>query len=84
MSGAWKAGTGQKIERLYAWVATETDGGEGVCSWLMPDGVHMPLVGADMARIESLAPQAALIARATGYPVRLVEFSTRRVLREAP
>jgi hypothetical protein len=81
---AWIPNTGQKIERLYAWIATEPGGGEGVCSWLMPEGVHMPLIGADMARIESLAPHAALIARATGDPIRLVEFSTRRVIRETP
>jgi hypothetical protein len=80
---AWKPGTGQKIERLYAWVATEPDGGEGVCSMLL-GGVQMPLIGADMARVESLAPHAALVARMSGYPVRLVEFSTRRVLREKP
>jgi hypothetical protein len=83
MSGAWKAGTGQKIERLYAWVATEPDGGEGVCSMLL-GGVQMPLIGADMARVESLRDHAAFVARMSGYPVRLVEFSARKVLREAP
>lgn len=79
----WKPGQGQAIERLYAWIATEPDGGEGVCSFQLGD-MHMPLIGADMARIESLRGHAAVIAKASGYPVRLVEFSTRRVLREAP
>src|ERR1700745_2265416 len=27
---SWKPQTGQKIERLYAWIAEEPDGGEGV------------------------------------------------------
>jgi len=83
MMTAWKPNTGQKIERLYAWIATEPDGGEGVCSMQLGD-MHMPLIGADTARIESLAPQAAMIARTSGYPVRLVEFSTRRVIRDEP
>jgi hypothetical protein len=81
---AWKPQTGQPIERLYAWVATEADGGEGVCAMSMPDGMMMPLVGADMARIESLRAHARSVAVASGCPVRLVEFSTRRVLRESP
>jgi hypothetical protein len=80
----WKPNTGQTIERLYAWVATEADGGEGVCAMSMPDGMMMPLVGADMARIESLRAHARSVAVASGCPVRLVEFATRRVLRESP
>ncbi len=79
----WKANTGQKIERLYAWIATEADGGEGVCSVKLGD-THMPLIGADMARIESLRGHAAFVARASGCPVRLVEFSVRRVIAETP
>ena len=81
----WKPNTGQKIERLYAWIATEPDGGEGVCAALMPDGkMMMPLVGADMERMESLRHYAAEAVRFTGYPVRLVEFSNRIVIEESP
>ena len=47
------AGRGERIEALYAWVATEPDGGEGVCSMQIGE-VHMPIVGADMERVESL------------------------------
>jgi hypothetical protein len=82
---AWKPGAGQKIERLYAWIATEADGGEGVCAMSLPDGkTLMPLVGADMERIESLRAHAGLVARISKCPVRLVEFSARRVIREKP
>jgi hypothetical protein len=76
-----KADAGQVIERLYAWIATEPDGGEGLCAMRLGDTM-MPLVGADRERIESLGPHAAIVARASGCPVRLVEFSTRRVLRD--
>jgi len=34
----------------------------------------MPLVGADMARVESLRPLARIIARETGKTVKLLYF----------
>ena len=81
MANNWKSRTGQKIEAIYAWVATESDGGEGICSALMGD-VHMPLVGADRQRMESLRPYAEAAARHFGVPVRLVRFSTLETLVE--
>jgi hypothetical protein len=83
MTRPWKPGEGQAIERLYAWIATEPDGGEGVCACLV-GGVNMPLIGADLARVESLRPQARAVMLSAGCPVRLVEFSTRNVIRESP
>jgi hypothetical protein len=76
MAQSWKPGTGQTIDALFAWVATEPDGGEGVCSAQIGD-IHMPLVGADMDRVQSLRPYAELARRASGYPVRLVRFAHR-------
>lgn len=74
----WKPRKGQKIEKLFAWVATEADGGEGVCGAYVPSmGGLVPLVGADRERIESLRPHAEIIRRESGFPVRMVEFSTR-------
>jgi hypothetical protein len=66
---------------LYAWVATEPDGGEGVCSAQIGD-IHFPLVGADMDRMKSVRDFAEIAHRATGYPVRLVRFSRRENLEE--
>ena len=83
MAQSWKPGTGQSIDALYAWVATEPDGGEGVCSAQLGD-VHMPLVGADMERIKSLRRYAELARAASGYPVRLVRFSRREDLEILP
>lgn len=82
MSAGWKANTGQKIERLYAWVATEPDGGEGVCSMLTADNMHIPLIGADRERIESLRSVAVLISHATGYKVQLKVFGSGVVIDE--
>jgi len=75
----WKANTGQRIDRLYAWIAVEPDGGEGVCAWQFGDD-RLPLIGADKERIESLRPFAEAIREQTGYPIMLVEFSTRSLL----
>jgi hypothetical protein len=75
-----------RIEKLYAWVSTEPDGGEGVCAHeIVLDGRRMmaALVGADRARIESHRFLAQDIARAAHRPVHLVEFSERTDLGEA-
>jgi hypothetical protein len=77
----WKAGRGLKIERLYAWIATEPDGGEGVVgASMMIAGREMlvPLIGADGARIASYREYAERTERETGFPVRLVVFGDRR------
>lgn len=78
---SWRPGQGQKIEAIYAWVAVEPDGGEGVCS-MQIGNTHMPLVGADQARVESLRPQAEQIRRMTGYPIKLVRYAAREELEE--
>lgn len=85
MADSWKPKIGESIDALYAWVATEPDGGEGVCGAFIPDIVGtMPLVGADMDRIKSLRPYAELMRRTTGYPVRLVRFGSREDLEILP
>lgn len=71
------------IDALFAWVVTEPDGGEGVCSALIGD-IHHPLVGADMDRIKSYRDHAEFIRCETGYPVRLVRFSMREDLEVLP
>ena len=82
-----KTGTGQTIERLYAWVGTAADGGEGIVAHpFAMTGIDLfcPLVGADRVRIESYRSLARNLARKSGRPVRLIEFSTRTVLEDAP
>jgi len=74
----WKPGKGQKIDKLYAWIATEPDGGEGVCAAHFGPAIGWaPLVGADRERIESYRQFAEEARKISGYPVRMVEFSTR-------
>ena len=55
----WRPGQAQKIDAIYAWVAEEPDGGEGVWSAqfeLLGRPTHIRLVGADLARIKLLRP----------------------------
>lgn len=71
--------TGQKIEKLYAWIATEKDEGEGIIS-MRVGNTQYPMVGADVERMESLRTYARRVEAASGCPVNLVCFSTREVL----
>lgn len=80
----WKPGTRRKIETIAAWIAVEPDGGEGVIAVTMPNGLTLPLIGADEALIESFRQSAMEAHLRTGYPVRLVRFSLREVIEELP
>jgi hypothetical protein len=70
--------TGQRIERLYAFVALEADGGEGVAAGTVPGTrLVMPLVGADEARMRAERPRAQAIATELGVPLLLCRFDRR-------
>lgn len=72
-----------RIERIFAFIAEENPQDEGVVA--MKIGTSwMPLVGADMARIESLRPIAQDIAKATGKTIKLIVFETRKELEYLP
>lgn len=82
MSDNWHHSTGQKIDKLYAWIATEADGGEGVISHTFPDFGTLPLIGADMERMESIRPLAQAIATRMRLTVKLKVFGTGVVIDE--
>lgn len=65
-----------RILSMWAFVAVDEDGTEGVVGATTPLG-FMPLVGADLARIESLKPYAQQVATVSGRPVTLAHFSVR-------
>lgn len=66
-----------RIEEMFAFVAEDTGpDDEGIIGARTAMG-WVPLVGADMARVESLKPFAMDIARATGKKVKLLRFTTR-------
>lgn len=72
-----------EITEIYAWVAIEPNGGEAVCGGTLA-GIMMPMVGADRARIEDFRAQALRLRQTTGYPIRLVRFSSRETVEELP
>jgi hypothetical protein len=63
------------IQELFAFISD--DNGEGVAAYLGPDGIWMPMVGADQARVDSLRPMAQELAKMSGVKVTLARFSTR-------
>lgn len=71
-----------RIEEMYAFV-TEDSGpdDEGVVAMSVGDYL-MPMVGADMNRVESLKPIARGIQKATGKKIKLLRFTNREDLGE--
>lgn len=66
------------ITKVTAFVAIDLkDGDESVMAFLGPDGVWMPLVCADEARIKSMLPLAEAISAESSTPYRVIQFSTR-------
>lgn len=66
-----------RVDELWAFLATDpTDNTEGIISVQTNQG-HMPLVGADLARMESLRPLARDVGDRTGAQITLARFTVR-------
>lgn len=71
------------ITEMYCFAISDRgDDDEGVPAITGPDGVILPLVGADLTRIESLIPYAQQIANEKGKPIRIYRFSAREQIGE--
>jgi len=69
-----------RIEQMYAFVAEDSGpDDEGVIGTMTKNG-WLPLVGADMARVNSLRPIAEAVASQLGKPVKLLRFTNREQL----
>lgn len=69
-----------RIDSMFAFVAEDSGpDDEGVIGAMTKDG-WMPLVGADMARVNSLRPIAEGVAQQLGKPVKLLHFTKREDL----
>ena len=75
-----------RIEEMYAFIAEDSgpddEGVIAIQSGPGDDGMRLwlPLVGADMARVDSLRPVALGIGRQAGTKVKLVRFTNRQDL----
>lgn len=71
-----------KITEMYAFIAEDTGpDDEGVIGFTTSTG-WIPMVGADMKRVDSLRPIATSIARDLGKRVKLIRFTNREELEE--
>ena len=67
-----------KIESMYAFVVEDTaPDDEGLIAQTV-GSMWMPMVGADMKRIDSLRPVAAAIGKRIGKKIKLVKFTNRQ------
>jgi hypothetical protein len=66
----------KKIERLFAFVSVDDGSGdEGIIAFLdQTTGTMMPMIGADIARVDSLKPIAEQIKAAMGVNYRIEYF----------
>jgi len=70
-----------KIEQMFAFIATDEKGDEGVCGFKGGDG-WIPMVGADMAMVDKLRPIARMTAISTKTPIKLCVFTKREEVEE--
>lgn len=78
--------TSRRVDEFYGWFMEDPDdGAEGLIGAnIGPDGSTVPLVGGDLARMQSLRIFAESHRASTGCPVRLLRFSRRDDLEELP
>lgn len=67
------------VSAMFAFVAIKPDGGEAIMA-LKLGGTMMPLIGSDMAHIDSLRPMAQSLVDNNGRPVKLLRFGVREEL----
>jgi hypothetical protein len=65
------------ISIVYAFIATDHDGTEGIPAFVAPNGMMMPMIGADMDRVETLRPIAEDMALHKGVSITLAKFEKR-------
>lgn len=70
-----------RIDAIYAFVSVDDDGNEGLCGATMPDGMWMPLIGADEKRLIALMPIAEELAHRSRREIKLIKLTTREELR---
>lgn len=66
-----------RIHSVWAFTMIDDDGSEGIISMTLPGLGTTPLLGADLARVESLRPYAQKVATQLGKPVTLSHYSVR-------
>lgn len=71
---------GLHIDEVFAFISVDENGDEGVIAVKGHDGSYLPLIGADMERIDSLRHIAAHTGEANNMTVKLIKLSVREEL----
>jgi len=72
---------GKTIDEVFAFVSSDKQPegwSEGILSFQAFDGIHMPMIGADMQRVRSLIPIADELARKAKITYRIYHFTNKR------
>jgi len=69
-----------RIDEMFAFIVVDEDGTEGVPAINGPNGMMLPLMGADRARVESLRSIVARDPMLRGKRITLAKFSQRENL----
>lgn len=72
---------GFEIASLWAWVAVDTNGGEGIITATIGDQ-HYPMVASTLDTITSGEVYARRVAAETGKTIRLVRLDHRTLVKE--
>jgi len=69
-----------RINQLFAVVVVDEDGTEGVPALLGPDGTYLPLMGADMARLDGLKDLVKTHPQFRGRKFTILRFGDREAI----
>jgi hypothetical protein len=69
-----------RIDEIFAIIAIDRDGTEGIPAYSDPFGMMMPLVGADPQRLESYKELARTMPEMSGMKMRVCRFTNREEL----
>jgi hypothetical protein len=71
----------QRIDQCFAFIVLDDDGTEGVPAFYEPTlGVLLPMMGADLARVENLRPLAESDPGLRGKRITIAKFSHRETI----
>lgn len=68
---------GLRVDSMYAYLVVDEEGNEGVPAIPGPNGMTLPMMGADLANMTQFEPYAQAVADQTGREVTLAHFSVR-------
>jgi len=66
-----------RLNILYAFTVTTSDGREAIASFEQPDGSMLPMASFSEEKVEEFKPIAQAIADALERPVNLIKFEKR-------